>query len=86
MGALICAQRRRRIPSDHRPSLAVAIPLALGLLPCQPEGALMSSVEPEHTYDEEWIWNVDDQDYRILIIHHDDCMACLLGVPVEEEN
>ena len=41
--------------------------------------------EPENTYDEEWLWNVDDQDYRILIIHHDDCVACMMGVPIEEE-
>jgi len=39
----------------------------------------------EHTYDEEWFWSVDDQDYRILIIHHDDCIACMMGVPIEEE-
>ena len=39
----------------------------------------------EHTIDEEWYWNVDDQDYRILIIHHDDCVACMMGVPIEEE-
>ena len=38
-----------------------------------------------HTIDEEWFWNVDDQDYRILIIHHDDCVACMMGVPIEEE-
>jgi len=34
-----------------------------------------------HIYDEEWIWNVYDQDYRILYIHHDDCIGCKLGVP-----
>jgi len=46
----------------------------------------LSSGELEHTWDEEWIWNVDDQDYRILVIHHDDCVACMMGVPIEEEN
>ena len=46
---------------------------------------MASGAEIEHTFDEEWFWNVDDQDYRILIIHHDDCIACMMGVPIEEE-
>ena len=35
-----------------------------------------------HTYDEEWYWSVADQDYRILLIHRDDCVACLMGLPI----
>lgn len=37
-----------------------------------------------HIYDEEWYWNVSDQDYRILLIHRDDSVACKMGVPVED--
>ncbi len=36
-----------------------------------------------HTYDEEWIWNVYDQDYRILLICRDGCVGCRVGIPLE---
>ena len=42
-------------------------------------------MELEHVYDEEWIWSVVDQDYVILYIMRDDCVACKMGVAIEED-
>ena len=44
-------------------------------------------MELEHVFDEEWIWNVEEQDYVILYIHIEtnECPACAVGAPIKEE-
>ena len=37
-------------------------------------------VRIEHTYDEEWKWDVPGQTYLVSKIHRKPCIACLMGI------
>ncbi len=38
----------------------------------------------EHGYERELVWDADEQDYIVIYQHHDDCVACLMGIPLKE--
>ena len=37
-------------------------------------------VRIEHTYDEEWVWDVSRQTYLVSLKHRKPCIACLMGI------
>ena len=37
-------------------------------------------VRIEHTYDEEWRWDVPSQEYLVYLKHRKPCIACLMGI------
>ena len=40
----------------------------------------MIEVRIEHTYDEEWRWDVPSQTYHVYLKHQKPCIACLMGI------